>query len=139
MIDKDFINFLNNPDSLFEYTYIPVFNAFIGEIDGKKRIEQSIIEADYGIAETGTAVISAKKDSCRKAMCISRKLSIVVLSSRLVEYLEDISSFLEEETSLENSYISFITGASRTADIENELIIGVHGPEIVQVYLIENR
>jgi len=139
MNDKDFLLFLNNPDNSFEYKNIPTFNTYKKDIFENNKIDKSIVEANYAVTETGTVIITATEENFRKTICFTKELNIVILSSTLVESLEDIAPFLEKETSDGNSYISFITGASRTADIENELVIGVHGPEIVKIYLITNR
>ena len=50
-----------------------------------------------------------------------------------------IIEFMEERSEQENTYIAFITGASRTADIERVLTIGVHGPREMEIIIVEDR
>jgi L-lactate dehydrogenase complex protein LldG len=61
-----------------------------------------------------------------------------VEASRIKEKLEDIVDFLEECSEKEHGYLAFISGASRTADIERVLTIGVHGPREMQVIIVED-
>ena len=108
------------------------------EID-ENGIEEAIVEADYAIAETGTVVIDSADEKLRLATCLAEKLTVIIEESRIKERLEDIVEFMEERSSKENSYIAFITGASRTADIERVLTIGVHGPKEMEVIIVEGR
>ena len=101
-------------------------------------IDEAIVEADYGIAETGTVVIDSADEKLRLATCLAEKLTVLLEASRIREKLEDVVDFLEECSEKENGYLAFITGASRTADIERVLTIGVHGPREMQVIIIED-
>ncbi len=105
---------------------------------GKEGISCALIEANYGIAETGSVVINSLDLEIRKATCLAEKLDIVVFKSKIMERLEDVEGFLKELTK-KNSYIAFITGASRTADIERVLTIGVHGPCEVNIFIIQDK
>jgi L-lactate dehydrogenase complex protein LldG len=105
----------------------------------EKGIDAAVIEADYAIAETGTVVIDSVDEKLRLASCLAEKLTVLVEASRVRETLEDIIEFMEERSGAENAYIAFITGASRTADIERVLTIGVHGPKEMQVIIVEDR
>lgn len=106
---------------------------------GEKGIDEAVVEADYAIAETGTVVIDSEDERLRLATCLAEKLIVLVEASRIKERLEDIVDFMEERSEKERSYIAFITGASRTADIERVLTIGVHGPKEMQVIIIEDK
>ncbi len=103
---------------------------------GKEGIGRALVEADYAIAETGTVVVESRDENFRRATSLCDELFVVVRSSKIVNKLEDIANFMKEQTGREN-YISFITGASRTADIEMSLTLGVHGPRDMTIFLIE--
>lgn len=105
----------------------------------EKGIDEAVVEADYAIAETGTVVLDSADEKLRLATCLAEKLTVLVENSRVKEKLEDIVDFLEERSRKENGYIAFITGASRTADIERVLTIGVHGPREMRVIIVEDR
>ena len=108
------------------------------EID-EKGIEEAIVAADYGIAETGTVVLDSADEKLRLATCLAEKLTVLVEASRIKENLEDIVDFLQECSEKEHGYLAFISGASRTADIERVLTIGVHGPREMEVIIVEDR
>jgi L-lactate dehydrogenase complex protein LldG len=101
-------------------------------------VSKSIVNADFAIAETGTLVINSEDEHLRLATMLSESLSVVVYKSNIVSKLENIISFMNEINSKENAYIAFITGPSRTADIERVLTIGVHGPVELICYIIED-
>ena len=105
----------------------------------EKGIDEAVIEADYAIAETGTAVIDSTEEKLRLASCLAEKLTVLIEASRIKETFEDIIDFMDERSKEESAYIAFITGASRTADIERVLTIGVHGPREMQVIIVEDR
>jgi len=86
---------------------------------------------EFLIAETGTAVIRSSDKEPRMLSLLS-KVSIILASKEIL--LESMSSFLSvskkriEDFNKSSAYV-FITGPSRTADIEKILVIGMHGPE----------
>jgi len=94
--------------------------------------------ADWGIAETATLVQDSSSEDLRIATMLSETHVAVLPRSRIK--LEAMS--LEEELSrLMKSaprYLAFISGASRTADIERVLTIGVHGPQELHVLILKD-
>jgi L-lactate dehydrogenase complex protein LldG len=95
-----------------------------------------IAEADLAIAETGTLVQDATGLNQRLATMLPYINILVVRSSSLVPTFADaLDSFTTEIP----GYLTFITGPSRTADIENVLAIGVHGPEHLWVVFIDDE
>jgi L-lactate dehydrogenase complex protein LldG len=105
----------------------------------EKGIDEAVVEADYAVAETGTVVIDSEDENLRLATCLAEKLTVLVEASRIKAKMEDIVDFMDERSEKENAYIAFITGASRTADIERVLTIGVHGPKEMRVIIVEDR
>lgn len=124
--------------SKYSYINLPGF-SMKKEMDiPKSGIEYALVEADFGICETGSVVIDSYDLNLRKATCLAENLHIVLLKSRIVVALDGIASYLKMATK-QNSYIAFVTGASRTADIERVLTIGVHGPLSNEVFIIEDK
>lgn len=95
--------------------------------------------ADFGIAETGTLIINSTSEELRLATMISEIHVAVLPKSKLVERQEDISDQMEKWFKNGPSFIAGITGASRTADIERVLAIGVHGPLELHILMLEDK
>ncbi|MFM1873240.1 MAG: hypothetical protein RL398_2662 [Planctomycetota bacterium] len=96
-----------------------------------------ITTAQFGIAETGTLVLASAHERHRLASLLP-KLHIALLPvSRLVGSLGDALARLAPSGTPQSRAITFVTGPSRTADIELELVVGVHGPSRLVVLLVE--
>jgi len=122
----------------FEYTHFPSLDLFFDTQTKEDGLRNALVEAEFAIAETGSVVIDSYNENLRLATCLAEKLVVVVPLSKLVAGMHDVAEFLEERTSNEGAYVAFITGASRTADIERVLTIGVHGPKEMTVIIIND-
>lgn len=81
---------------------------------------------EFGIAETGS-VFQDGYDIATRLVTILPPIHIVFLASEnIVPGIEE--AFEVIAPGFERGYVGFITGPSRTADIERVLTIGVHGP-----------
>jgi L-lactate dehydrogenase complex protein LldG len=100
------------------------------------QIHTSLTIADWGIAETGTLVIDSIKEDIRIATMLAATHVAVLPASRIkpdAAALErEIDGILKKDAP---AYLAFITGASRTADIERVLAIGVHGPKELHILI----
>jgi L-lactate dehydrogenase complex protein LldG len=94
--------------------------------------------ADYGIAETGTLVIDSSSEELRLATMVSEMHVAVLPKSRLRATSPDLETELKQFMGAVPNYCAFITGASRTADIERVLALGVHGPLELHILLLES-
>ncbi|WP_347243309.1 LUD domain-containing protein [Thermogutta sp.] len=98
----------------------------------------SILEAECLLADTGSAVVVCRNPGERLACYLPPACVIVATADRLCEHLpaawERITSVARQPEMRGECVI--ITGPSRTADIEKILILGVHGPKRLIVYLI---
>lgn len=98
-----------------------------------------ITEADFAVAETGTIVLMTNKKQPRSVSLIPPIHIAVVNSEVIVEKIYDLFLILENSLPESGSILdltncmTFITGPSRTADIELTLTLGVHGPREVFV------
>ena len=94
-----------------------------------------ITEADFGIADTGTLVLIANEKQPRSVSLIPPIHVAILHSDVILEKMEDVFAILknslDETGSIAKltSCITFITGPSRTGDIELNIILGVHGPK----------
>ena len=88
--------------------------------------DMGISTVEFGIAETGSVCQDALAIESRMVSMLPPIHVVFLQSSRIlpgvVEAMDVISQVYDR------GYISFITGPSRTADIERVLTIGVHGP-----------
>ncbi len=94
--------------------------------------------ADLGIAETGTLVINCPDEELRLATMLSEYHVCVLRRSTIVEDAFAADRHLLKYMRKTPDYTAFITGASRTADIERVLALGVHGPLELHILLLED-
>lgn len=100
-------------------------------------IDVGLTLADYGIAETGTLVIDSRSEAVRLASMISEIHVALLPTSRIRATADELTAELRRMMAGAAAYMAFITGASRTADIERVLAIGVHGPLELHILLME--
>jgi hypothetical protein len=99
--------------------------------EGDLWVETGIIKAHYGIAETGTIVCFDEDDAVKNVASLPEVCYALLDAGRIVDRLEDLAANLARHlgrTDIPSPQVSLITGPSRTADIESEITIGVHGP-----------
>ncbi len=102
-------------------------------------IHTSVTPVDWGIAETGSLVLNSESEDLRIATMLARTHVAVLRESRIKPDSESLENELNEIMKGGPSYIAFITGASRTADIERVLAIGVHGPKELHILIIKEK
>ncbi len=91
------------------------------------------------VSRTGTMVLSSANESGRTTSVYAPIHVCIACSNQLVYDLKDALQLLREKYNGKlPSFISFATGPSRTADIEKTLVVGVHGPKEVFVFLVES-
>jgi L-lactate dehydrogenase complex protein LldG len=101
------------------------------------RIDTGLTMADWGIAETATLVIDSKSEDVRISTMLSETHVVILPRSRIVADAGDLEGELTQMMKTAPGYLAFISGASRTADIERVLTIGVHGPQELHVLIVE--
>jgi len=107
----------------------------ISEID---QVQVGVTGARFGIAETGTLAEIVFEDASRLVSSLPRTHIGVVHARDLEPTLRGCGDRMTKlyEEHPENIMISFISGPSRTGDIEMILTLGVHGPEHAHAILI---
>jgi len=116
----------------------------------RDEMRQFFMDADIGISganlavsESGTLVIVSNEGNARLATSLPPVHIAIVTTEKFVETLEQASSLIKALITASSglkltSYVSFITGPSRTTDIEKELVVGVHGPKEVHIIILDN-
>lgn len=101
--------------------------------------DAGLTAAQWGIAETGTLVLTSAHEQNRLASLLPPLHIAVLPCSRLLDTLGDAFAALHGPDGAPVSRtITFVTGPSRTADIELTLVVGVHGPKTLHVLLVDD-
>ena len=100
-----------------------------------------VSDAVVGIAETGSLLTHLDPVDSRLVTMLPLTHVVLLQREALVETLEDgiamtRNRILTLHAQGKPSYISWVTGPSRTADIERALTIGVHGPRELHILLV---
>ena len=95
-----------------------------------------VTSAQWAIAETGTLVLESGAERHRLVSLVP-PIHVCILTERSIRL--SMAEILEAADINTNRTITFITGASRTSDIELTLAIGVHGPGELHVIVIRDH
>jgi len=99
-------------------------------------VDLAVTCADMIIASTGTIVITTYQDEHRLATCLPRVHIAIAHLTEIVSDPQDANNHVRKQLAKDpHCAVSFISGPSRTADIEMKLILGVHGPHELHVIL----
>ncbi|HMK14478.1 MAG TPA: lactate utilization protein C [Burkholderiales bacterium] len=95
-----------------------------------------ITGAFCAIAETGTLMLLSGKDTPPATSLLPETHIALVRSARIVKGMEEAWGLLRHERSTMPRAVNLISGPSRTADIEQTIVLGAHGPYRVHIIII---
>lgn len=106
---------------------------------GLAACDVSITGCECLVARTGSIVLSAAQPGGRTTSVYAPVHICIAFTKQLVYDLKDGLQLVKDKYCNKlPSLISFATGPSRTADIEKTLVVGVHGPKEVYLFLVES-
>ena len=123
----------------------PLVRSIIGSIDTDAEILSSapaaelfncdvgITGAQFAIAETGTLVLKSQEEFARLTSLVPDVHICILETEKIRGTMSEVLEILGQDL---DPAVTFITGPSRTSDIELTLAIGVHGPRELHVIVI---
>ena len=95
-------------------------------------IDFAILPGQFAVAENGAVWVNDKRLKQRAVLFIVQHLALVVPASEIVDNMHQAYARIQFH---EPGFGVFISGPSKTADIEQSLVIGAHGPRSLTVFL----
>ena len=92
-----------------------------------------ITGAYAAIAETGTLMVLSGADTPSSVSLLPETHIAILDAGRIVPHMEDVWALLRAGQGRPPRAVNFISGPSRTGDIEQTIIIGAHGPFRVHI------
>lgn len=126
------------PDAGRIISYIPELQAFtettetITDPHTLEDVDIAILKGKFGVAENGAIWITEKEMAQRALPFICQRLILVLSPKDMVPLMHDAYQLISTE---DYNYGTFIAGPSKTADIEQSLVLGAHGPVSMSVIL----
>jgi L-lactate dehydrogenase complex protein LldG len=101
-----------------------------------RRADAGISFATLGVAETGSVLLHSTAEDRRVELCVDVHL-VLLDTTALVPTLDTAFRTLRAISARPPAYATLVSGPSRSADIERQITIGVHGPRALHVLLRE--
>ena len=135
-------------DTALQWRGIDVVPVVRGDSASREELREQMRGADigltgtdYALAETGSLVILPRQGLSRLVSLVPPVHVALVRPEEVLESLHDLFLLRRLEYKQRGgemgSYLNFITGPSRTADIEMTIVQGVHGPRAVHMIIVE--
>ncbi|MFG0286992.1 MAG: lactate utilization protein C [Rhodopirellula sp. JB044] len=104
----------------------------IGDPHLLSSLDWTVVRGEFAIAENGAIWIDGGTLPHRVMIFIAQYLAIVVSRSQIVDHMHDAYARIGTP---EPGFGVFVSGPSKTADIEQSLVLGAHGCRKLQVFL----
>ena len=106
-----------------------------------ENIDLAVLRAHFGVAENGACWITEDLMIERALPFITQHLALVIRKKDIVAHMHEAYERIAVLESAGTSYgfATFIAGPSKTADIEQSLVLGAHGPRSMTVFLLDEE
>jgi L-lactate dehydrogenase complex protein LldG len=98
-----------------------------------ENVDLAVLNAHFGVAENGAIWITEDLMGHRALPFITQHLAIVIKADSIVPTMHEAYQLLGDKR---QGFGTFIAGPSKTADIEQSLVIGAHGSRSMTVFLV---
>lgn len=102
-----------------------------------ERCDAGVSGCDCLVAQTGGIMVTSASAGGRALSVLPPHHVVIASTSQLTGDLADAFSLLKKTHGTVPAFVSFITGPSRTGDIERILVLGAHGPKKLTVLLVQ--
>lgn len=111
-----------------------LINNYQGLPHDLQDIELAVIGADLGVAENGAVWVKGDLLNQRVVPFICQHLAVILKKEEIVATMHNAYEKIGSEN---YGFSTFIAGPSKTADIEQSLVLGAHGARTMTVFLIK--
>src|SRR6185295_19156274 len=98
-----------------------------GEPHGCADLDVLVVEASFGVAENGAVWLGEQAAGVRAGLFLTQHRVVLLKRSALLHNLHQAYERLSASAGA-TGYACFVSGPSKTADIEQALVVGAHGP-----------
>ncbi len=125
--------------SAAEKSGITVYEDLQGSaaVERLKTVDASVTAAAAAVAESGAVVEVAYDDAVRLASSLPKTHILLVKASSIYRSVFELSSLLREALNSRAAAVTLISGPSRSGDIEQRLVVGIHGPNVVAAVVLK--
>lgn len=105
-----------------------------------EKCDAGLSECDALVAQTGSVLVTARSAGGRALSVLPPHHIVLARASQMLADLPDAFALIRRKYG--DSYpslVSFITGPSRTGDIERILVLGAHGPKRLTIIVLQNE
>lgn len=92
--------------------------------------------ATAAIAETGSVVMRSSQETPTEANFLPDNFICIVQKGTLLAHMEDLWTLLGQQHDKPPAVVNIISGPSRTADVEQTIQLGAHGPRRMHVIIL---
>ncbi len=110
-----------------------VDEASVSDPHGLANLDFALVPGEFGVAENGAVWVNGSGLRHRAVYFIAQHLALAIPADSLID---DMHQAYEHLSFREPSFGTFLAGPSKTADIEQALVIGAHGPRSLTVFLV---
>ena len=97
-----------------------------------------VSRARLGIASTGSVLVAERQAEDRIAALLCTRHILVLPAGSIVSTLNEASGLVRSLAAAGVGYVTFVTGPSRTSDIEKVLTLGAHGPAEMDIIVLDS-
>jgi L-lactate dehydrogenase complex protein LldG len=111
-------------------------NVYLAAVDDPHQLETidvAILSGAFGVAENGAIWVTSAGVKHRALYIIVQHLVLVIPAAEIVQTMHQAYARIELGRT---DWGAFISGPSKTADIEQSLVVGAHGPRSLNVFCV---